>query len=190
MKDASNGYDAIAREFIAVRSATGREAVKKWASSLPAGCAVIDVGAGHGEPLTSVLIDGGLDVSALDASPKMVAAFKERFPGVPIACEAAEASEFFDRTFDAALAVGLIFLLPEDGQRALVRGLSKALRPGGRLLFSAPWQTGEWTDILTGHTSRSLGSEAYGALLKENGLSLSDRYEDEEANHYYEAVRR
>ena len=35
----------------------------------------------------------------------MVAGFRERFPGVPIEQYTAEASEFFDRTFDGALAL-------------------------------------------------------------------------------------
>lgn len=79
--------------------------------------------------------DQGLVVSAIDASPKMVAAFRRRFPGVEVACEAAERSRFFDRTFDAALMVGLIFLMPESRQRELIRRVSGALEPGGRLLL-------------------------------------------------------
>ena len=39
---------------------------------------VLDVGAGSGEPLTAELIKAGFDVSAIDASPKMVAAFRSQ----------------------------------------------------------------------------------------------------------------
>lgn len=91
-EDPSNGYDAIAEEFMAVRSENGRAIVQKWAASLPRNGAVVDVGAGSGEPLTAILIDAGLKVSAIDASATMVAAFRQCFPGVEIVCEPAEHS--------------------------------------------------------------------------------------------------
>ena len=191
-EDSSNGYEAVAEEFMAVRSASGRAVVQKWAASLPRGCSVVDIGAGHGEPLTSALIDEGLAVFAIDASPKMVAAFRRRFPGVEVACEPAQRSRFFDRTFDAALAIGLIFLLPAHGQRELIRRIAGALEPGGRLLFSAPRQVGTWDDILTGQPSWSLGAEEYGRILVESGFRLineHDEHVDQGGTHYYEAQK-
>lgn len=172
---------------MAVRSTSGCDVVRTWAASLPRACSVVDVGAGNGEPLTSVLIDAGLAVSAIDASPKMVAAFNRLFPGVEIVCEPAEQSRFFDRTFDAALAIGLIFLLPADGQGNLIRRISDALEPGGSLLFSAPWQVGTWIDILTGRPSWSLGAEEYRRVLARSGFRLVDEHVDEGGTHYYEA---
>lgn len=187
LEDPSSGYDAVAEEFMAVRSDAGRAVVRKWAASLPRACSVVDVGAGYGEPLTSVLIDEGLNVSAIDASPKMVAEFRRRFPGVDVACEPAERSSFFGRTFDAAMAIGLIFLLPADTQRALIRRVAGALEPGGSFLFSAPRQVGTWNDLLTGRTSWSLGAEEYGRILVEAGFRLIDEHVDEGGTHFYEA---
>lgn len=191
-EDASSGYEAVAEEFMAVRSTSGRAVVQKWAASLPRACSVIDIGAGYGEPLTSALIDEGLAVFAIDASPKMVAAFRRRFPGVEVACEPAERSRFFNRQFDAALAIGLIFLLPEHVQRELIRRISGALKPGGRLLFSAPRQVGTWNDILTGQPSWSLGAEEYRRILVESGFRLIDEHDehvDQGGTHYYEAQK-
>ncbi len=188
--DPSNGYDAIADEFIAVRSASGRLVVEEWAASLPQGASVIDVGAGSGEPLTAALIEAGLTVAAIDASPKMIAAFRRRFPGAETACELAETSRFFDRKFDAALAVGLIFLLEPETQRALIPHLSTALEPGGRLLFSAPRQVCEWDDLLTGRRSWSLGDREYRALLNAAGLDVTDAYADSGGTWYYDAQKR
>lgn len=191
-EDASNGYEAVAEEFMAVRSTSGRAVVQKWAASLPRACSVVDIGAGYGEPLTSILIDEGLAVSAIDASPKMVTALRRRFPGMEVACEPAERSRFFNRTFDAALAIGLIFLLPEDSQHELIRRISGALKPGGRLLLSAPRQVGTWNDILTGRPSWSLGAEEYGRVLAHSGFRLIDEHDehvDQGGTHYYEAQR-
>lgn len=188
-EDASNGYERVADEFMAVRSTSGLAVVQNWAASLPCGGSVVDVGAGFGEPLTAALIDEGLDVSAIDASPKLVAAFRRRFPGVDVACEPAERSRFFDRTFDAALAIGLIFLLPADSQRELIRRMADALKPRGKLLFSAPRQVCSWNDILTGQLSSSLGTEEYRRNLARSGLHLIKEYVDEGETHYYEAQK-
>ena len=183
----SNGYEAVAEDFIRLRSSTGLAVVREWAASLPRGGSIIDVGAGSGEPLTAALIEAGFAVSAVDASPAMVAAFQRRFPKFDVACEPAERSTFFNRTFDGALAIGLVFLLPDDGQRDLLGRMAAALKPGGRLLFSAPREVGVWDDLLTGQRSSSLGAEAYRHILAGSGLQLVGERIDEGGNHYYEA---
>jgi len=186
-EDMSNGYEAVADEFMRVRSGTGLAIVREWAAALPEGGAVLDVGAGSGEPLTAALVEDGFDVSAIDASPTLVAAFRRRFPGVAVACEAAERSRFFDRTFDGVLAVGLVFLLPEDSQGDLVRRMAAALRPGGRLLFSAPREVVVWDDLLTGRPSLSLGADAYRRIIAGAGLEFVGEHVDEGGTNYYEA---
>jgi hypothetical protein len=45
------------------------KAVREWARTLPSGAAVIDLGCGPGFPITEVLVSGGLNVYAVDASP-------------------------------------------------------------------------------------------------------------------------
>ena len=187
--DASNGWEAVAGEFMRLRSASGLAVVRQWAASLPRGGSVLDVGAGSGEPLAAALIKDGFDVCAIDASASMVAAFRRRFPSAQVACEAAERSRFFDRTFDGVLAVGLVFLLAADRQRQLLRRLAAALNPGGRLLFSAPHQVCVWDDLLTGQPSSSLGAEAYRRIIAACGLRLALEHVDEGENYYYEACK-
>ncbi len=187
--DRSNGYEAVAEAFMAVRSTAGRAVVERWAASLPPGGSVVDVGAGHGEPLTSALVEAGLAVSAIDASPTMVAAFRSRFPGLEVACEPAERSRFFDRAFNGALAIGLLFLLPDAGQRQLIRRIGGALKPGGRLLFSAPREVCAWNDVLTGRPSWSLGAGEYQRILAQAGLRLVEEQVDQNGTYYYEAEK-
>jgi SAM-dependent methyltransferase len=189
-EDTSNGWEAVAEEFMRLRSPTGLATIRNWAASLPRGGSVLDVGAGSGEPLTAALIEEGFDVSAVDASPTMVAAFQRRFPGVEVACEPAETSHFFDRTFDGALAIGLVFLLPVDSQSELIRRMAAALKPGGRWLFSAPSQVCAWDDLLTGRPSSSLGADEYRRIVASSGLQLVGEHVDEGENHYYEARKR
>jgi 2-polyprenyl-3-methyl-5-hydroxy-6-metoxy-1,4-benzoquinol methylase len=156
---------------------------------LPEAGSVLDIGCGHGEPVTRVLTQEGLNVFALDASPRMVAAFEKRFPSVPVACEPAEESAFFGRSFDGVVAVGLLFLLDEKAQAGLIGKMAGTLKPGGSLLFSAPCETGTWDDLQTGRRSISLGEEAYRRLIYQAGLELSGMPRDNGGNQYWEAIK-
>ena len=108
MSDLSNGYDDEAESFLASRSSTiGVSVVCFWARSLPAGTRVLELGCGDGIPVTQVLLREGLNVYGVDASPKMVAAFRENFPDTPVKCEAVEELSFVEPQFDAVLAWGI-----------------------------------------------------------------------------------
>ena len=185
--DPSNGYDAIVETYVKARSNTGRQLVQAWVGTLRSGADILDLGAGTGEPITSALIEAGCHVSALDASPAMVDLFRERFPEIPIVCEPVETSDFFNRKFDAVVAIGLVFLLKAPAQTALMERVSAALKPGGRFLFSAPVEIGAWSDLLTGQTSQSLGRDAYVSALKEAGFEQIESRHDEGGSHYYDA---
>lgn len=189
--DQSEGWEDVAGSFMAARSSVGADLVLSWArANLPRSGCVVDIGCGSGEPIARTLIDAGFDVFGIDASPTLIAAFRQRFLGAQSACEAAQDSAFFDRTFDAAVSVGLVFLLAEDDQRKLILRIAQALRPEGRVLFSAPREICEWQDTLTGRRSISLGAEAYEELLRASGLQLAGALVDEGGNHYFDAVRK
>src|SRR4029078_8757623 len=144
-----------------VGDAIGAATVRAWAHAFPPGATVLDLGSGPGEPGTRILQEAGLATYAVDASPAMVAVFRERFPGVPIEQNTVEASAFFDRTFDGVLAWGLLFLLEPEAQALVVEKVATALNPGGRFLFTAPKEHVEWLDAMTGRPSRSLGAQTY-----------------------------
>lgn len=191
-EDGSNGYEGIASMYIAGRGtrplvgdAIGAAIVRAWAQDFPPGATVLDLGSGPGDPSTRILQDAGLACYAVDASSAMVAAFRERFPGVPIEHDTVEASGFFDRTFDGVLAWGLLFLLKPVAQAVVIEKVAGALNPGGRFLFTAPKEPFEWLDAMTGRPSQSLGAPAYERLLRDAGLTWVAEAEDEGGNHYY-----
>jgi SAM-dependent methyltransferase len=197
MSDPSNGYEGIAAEFLARRgrasaTAVGAPEVRDWARRLPAGAAVLDLGCGPGLPITKVLVDEGLNVYGIDASPSFVEAFRNNLPGIPVACESVQDSLFFNRLFDGVVAWGLIFLLLPEDQRRLIQRVTNILVPGGRFLFTSSPEVEPliWNDAMTGLESRSLGLAAYRKLLSEAGFSVTREYEDVGENHYYDAVKR
>ena len=191
--DKSNGYEEIAAIFISGRgrnhSGVGASVVAEWSQMLPSGATVLDLGCGIGVPISQALIDRGFNVFGVDASPKMVAAFRAIFPTVPVECAAVEDSDFFGRTFDGVVAWGLFFLLNVEVQRRLIAKIASVLRSAGRFLFTAPSQSCSWRDALTGRTSISLGYEAYRKALEAEGMSLVGTQLDEGENHYYFAQK-
>ena len=191
-EDGSSGYEAVATIYIAGRGtrsrvgdSIGAAVVKAWADAFPPGATVLDLGSGPGEPSTRILQAAGLTTYAVDASPTMVAAFRERFPGVPVERNTVQASEFFNRTFTGVLAWGLVFLLDPAAQALVIEKVARALEPQGRFLFTAPRQPLEWLDAMTGRRSQSLGAHTYERLLRDAGLTWVAAAEDEGENHYY-----
>src|SRR5215471_2194569 len=98
--DKSHGYEQIAAIFIKGRgqavNGIGTSSVRKWVCTLPLNSTVLDLGCGTGIPVSKLLIDGGMTVYGIDAPPTMVKAFQQNFPGTPVACDAVEASTFFN----------------------------------------------------------------------------------------------
>lgn len=174
--DKSNGWEEIASTFISGRGeksgGIGVSVVAEWSQMLPAGGTVLDLGCGTGVPISELLIERGFHLYGVDASPRMVAAFRARFPNVPVECAAVEDSNFFGRKFDGVVAWGLFFLLDAEVQRRLLARIATMLPSRGTLLFTAPRRSCSWADAMTRQTSVSLGYDAYRGTLAIHGMSL------------------
>lgn len=185
--DPSKGYEAVATEFMRLRNPSiGVVTVRTWARSLSRGASILDLGCGDGVPIGAALMSAGFRLYGVDASPTLTAAFRRWFPRADVVCERVEDSRFFGRTFDAVIAIGLMFLLSAEAQRNLIRKVAVALNPAGRFLFTAPVQVGTWDDALTGRESVSLGAAEYKAAFADAGLTLVGEHTDEGDNHYYD----
>ncbi len=184
----SSGYEAVAQQFIRLRaeSAIGAETIRHWAGLLPAHAVILDLGCGAGVPVATTLAAAGFRLYGIDASAQLVQAYRQHVPQARVVCETVQHSTFFNRKFDAVIAIGLIFLLPAEQQRKLIQNVATVLNPAGRFLFTAPLQSCSWTDVLTGHRSHSLVCAEYQSICSQAGLVLVADYEDEGQNHYYD----
>ncbi len=188
--DRSNGYEQHAQEFVRRRDpAIGLDVVREWACQFAPGARVLELGCGHGV-ISGALVERGVTLSAVDASPTLLDAFRSRFPNARTQCAAAEDSTYFDRTFEGVIAWGLVFLLPVDAQRTVIARVGRALEPGGRFLFTAPREAKVWIDVLTEQESRSLGAQAYVSLLRESGCEVQLGRTDAGGNHYFFATKK
>ena len=153
------------------------------------GAAVAELGCGGGQPITHVLSEAGLRIWAIDSSPTLVAAFRSRFPTIPIQCARVQDSDFFGRMYDAVVAIGLIFLLAERDQAELISRIADITVPKGRFLFTAPIQVHDWTDVNTGAPCRSLGQARYEELLREAGFRVLATFVDVGGNNHYDTEK-
>ena len=186
LRDKSNGYEEVAKLFMSERdSLTGVSTVRQWSRALPRGSSILEIGCGHGVPISHALIEDGFMLYGVDASATLMESFHKRFPGAHAEHSPFEDSAFFDRRFDAVLAVGLMFLLSPEVQYLLIRKVKHALNANGLFLFSSPKKVCAWKDILTHRESISLGADRYRELLQAEGLILVEEMYDEGNNHYY-----
>jgi 2-polyprenyl-3-methyl-5-hydroxy-6-metoxy-1,4-benzoquinol methylase len=187
--DGANGYEEYAEIFMRARNLKiGASVMRKWASQLVPGSELLELGCGHGV-VSQVLLEAGIKLSVVDASPTLLRDFHSRFPDVEVECSTAQKSELLRRKYDGVVAWGLIFLLAETDQRSVLRRAADALRPNGRLVFTAPNEALTWKDSITEMPSLSLGATVYEALLRDLGLDVSPRVIDEGGNCYYEGIK-
>jgi SAM-dependent methyltransferase len=186
--NSASAYEKHALRFLDLREqgSTGAGIVAQWARELPAGTDVIEIACGGGYPVSRVLVETGLNLWAIDASLTLLDRFRSRFPGVPTQCSLALESNYFDRKFGAAIAIGLLFLLEESEQVALLHRVSEVLLPDGRFLFTAPIEIGKWRDTDTGAECRSLGRARYVGILESAGFCVIDTHVDEGKNNHYD----
>jgi len=190
MNDSQKAYERHALEYLRCRdkSLIGSEIVERWAKNLPEGGEGIEFACGGGFPITHTLDGAGIKLWAVDGSPTLVEKFRNRFPHIPIQCARVQTSECFNRKFDIAVSVGLIFLLSEADQINFVTKVSEVLIPGGRFLLTAPLEIGTWIDENTGIECRSLGLTQYEEIFQSVGFRLITTYMDKGENNYYDLM--
>src|SRR3974377_900414 len=109
----------------------GAGVIREWSRTVPPRSAILDLGCGHGVPISQTLIEEGFTVFGVDAARTFIEAFRRCLPSAFVEFAGVEDSEFFQRTFDGVVACGLMFLLPEDTQSLVIHKVARALNPQG-----------------------------------------------------------
>ena len=187
-----NSYESVFDSFVTARGdEAGLDDVMDWTKRLEPGATILDLGCGHGAPISVGLATAGFEVFGVDSSPRMIAAFRERLPNATTECASIQHSNFFGRPFDAMVAWGVLFLLSPRDQELVIGKVARALNPGGSFLFTTPHMAATWEDTLggVGFPSVSLGAECYAKLLDEQDLALVDQHSDHWQNDYFIAKK-
>jgi len=186
---ACGAYDAFARAYDAY---TADYEYDRWIATVLSiaqdlglhGREALDAACGTANS-TLPLIARGLDVSACDLSPAMVAEARHKLPDRRRAGVADMRELDLEQRFDLVTCLddGVNYLLGEEDLRAGLGGLARSLRPGGLLVFDVntlgtlraaysgvhDYEAGDWRFRWTGHSSRTAprGCVAAGTLTIE-----------------------
>jgi SAM-dependent methyltransferase len=187
-------YDLIADWYASNRTdVIGVPEVTVFASALPRGSRVLDIGCGNGIPLTGVLLEAGHRVFGLDSSAQMLARFRANYPDTPVIRGSAQTCGFASGSFDAAIAWGVMFHLDQPDQTRAIASVSRILRPGAPFLFTSGDVDGpapaESTMNGVVFRSFSFSIEDYRRVLGDQGFTLSSVHADRAENTYYLAQK-
>jgi len=128
---------------------------------------VLEVGCGTGAFAARCASELGCEVTALDASPEMVAATRAR--GIEAAVGDVQHLPFDDAAFDGAIAAWMLYHVPD--RDLAISELARVVRPGGRLVA-----------ITTGRDHLAdlwqlVGAEKYASSFsRENGQEQLERH--------------
>ncbi|SPU54642.1 Mg-protoporphyrin IX methyl transferase [Brevundimonas vesicularis] len=145
----------------------------RFAAGLPAGATILDVGCGSGWPIGAALLERGLQVIGVDASPGLIAHAQATLPaGVWSVGDMRESLPL--GPFDGVLAWHSLFHLSPDDQKKVLPKLAACVAEGGRLMFTSGQAYGETIGQWRGEPlyHASLDPEAYRALLADAGLRV------------------
>jgi len=128
-------YDRAAEDYAAKTLAidtTGR--ISKFASYLPAGSRVLDVGCGSGRDLIR-LRAAGLQPAGLDISPSL-AVIARKNSNLPVTVGDLRTPPFADASFDGVWAMASLLHIETRELNTTLAGLLRILLPGGILFAS------------------------------------------------------
>lgn len=134
---------------------------------------MLDLGCGSGRPIAAYLVEQGLRVTGVDASPSLIALAGERLPDQDFRVADMRGLEL-GRRFAGIIAWDSFFHLSPDDQRAMVPVFAAHAAPGSLLLFNTGPSAGEAIGSYRGDPlyHASLAPEDYRALLAASGFEV------------------
>lgn len=176
-EDVRSVYDRKAVPFGAHRRNSTMEVgwLKRFASAVPTGSEVLDLGCGTGDPVARWLLEQGFAVTGADFSTEMLRLARSNFPDA-LWVEADMRRLNLGRGFDGIIAWHSFFHLTVAEQRAALPLICDHLRPGGVLMMTLGTQEGEAHGHVDGDIvyHASLDDAEYRAILHTHGVAVED----------------
>lgn len=97
---------------------------------------LLDLGCGTGDPVCKFFIDKGWSVIGVDFSQKMIQIANKNIPEAIFKKDNMANFDMGTNTFNAITAVYSLFHLKTEAQSKVFRNSYRALKPGGKLLFT------------------------------------------------------
>ncbi|MEZ5139002.1 MAG: class I SAM-dependent methyltransferase [Acidimicrobiales bacterium] len=132
---------------------------------LATGASVLDLGCGTGG--NGAALAPRAAVIGLDRSPRALAHLAEHHRAMPALQGDGAALPFADRSFDAVLAITVLYTVPDDG--AVIDEIARVLRPGGTLVVLEP----AGRHLARGHDRVVHGRRRYGRGELETAVATS-----------------
>ena len=169
-------YDRHAGGYDAQRSRALFEArwLRRFASALPEGGHVLDLGCGSGRPIAGWLIGEGYRLTGADFSEPMLSLARTRWPEGDWRLADMRTLDIPDR-FDGIIGWNSFFHLTQDEQRACLPRLARHLKPQGVLMVTV----GPKADVAFGTVEgdpvyhASLSPAEYATILEASAMRLT-----------------
>lgn len=148
MSDISNDvirlYNDHGADFDSLRGRSLAEKpwLDRFASLLPEGASILDIGCGSGEPIAGYFIGNGYDVTGIDASLPLIELCRARFPE-KLWAVADMRKLALGRRFDGLIAWHSFFHLKAEDQRRMFAIFRQHANDGAALMFTAGPGQGE-----------------------------------------------
>lgn len=157
------------------RSLQERAWLDRFLAFIPPGGTVLDVGCGMGEPIAAYLLQQGVHVLGVDASPSMIARCRQRFPDSEWMVADMRELELGMR-FDGIVAWDSFFHLGMGDQRSMFSRFAAHARAGAPLMFTSGTSEGEAIGSYCGEAlyHASLTPAEYRTLLATNGFVVRE----------------
>ncbi|MBO9549232.1 class I SAM-dependent methyltransferase [Pseudomonas sp.] len=161
---------------------TDHKWIERFRALLQPSDVVLDLGCGSGQPVARFLIEAGLSLVGVDASAKMLAMCRARFPEQQW-IHADMRTLQLDRQFAGILAWNSFFHLKPDDQRRMFPTFQKHAAPGAYLMFTSGPSHGEALGEFEGETlyHASLDPKEYVSLLQSHGFEALDHIVEDPA---------
>lgn len=146
---------------------------ERFIAALPAGAKVLDLGCGSGSPVDQHMVERGLHVTGIDASPSLISLCRERLPDQEWLVADMRALRL-GRRFDGVLAWDSFFHLAPNDQREMFEVFAAHAAPSAILMFNSGPAHAEVVGSYRGEPlyHASLNADEYAAMLDKSAFEV------------------